>query len=209
MKALFAFAISCCLLGVLAIALATRGTAAPPPAAATDEPKASWTAQLERIADVVTVIMDGDDCRSIVTERAEDWMHRKNLRGRFDASDNYDVHFEPFRRNKKLLIRLGMLADFPVSCTLWLRSRKQPDKIHCVIRQKQDWSRYYRFGTLLQDVRQEMRPVLDDGRRVTLSNGRRDLCTVLTPVKDSLGDVVGFVEVCARPPGAEGRRSSP
>jgi hypothetical protein len=194
--------------GVLAGAIPQGRAADPSPAAAADPspapaapapPTPAWIAKLEQIADIATVILDGDDCMTIVTDRAEQYVHVQDPRDQFRGSDNYDVNFEPFRRNKKLLIRLSRLADFPVDCNLWLRTKAKPEMVHMVIRQVNSWSRYWDFGEMARNPSDHMKEALA-GKRVTIPADRGNLVAVLTPVRDSLGDVVGFVEVCAPKP---------
>lgn len=155
-------------------------------------------AKLDGIGRVASIIMDGDDCLTIVTDRAEEWLFRRHPQDQWFASDNYDVNFEPFVRNKKLLIRLSKLEEFPIDCNLWLKTKGNPDKIHLVIRQVNGFSQWYSFGQLAIDPPAEMKKVLDTGERVTVAGGRSDYVSVLAPVRTALGDVIGLVEVTTR-----------
>lgn len=155
-------------------------------------------ARLDELAAIGSVMVDGDECLQIVTDRAAELMFRVDPRDRWAGSDNYDVNFEPFIRTKKLLIRLGRLADFPVDCNLWMICKKRPKMVHMVIRQLNGWSQWYRFGQLAIDPPAEMKRVLSTGQRVTVEGKLGDRVSVLSPVRNSLGDVVGLLEICTR-----------
>jgi len=181
-------------LSLLAVAgWARRGRAE----AAADRPD-PMLEELRNIARVASVIMDGDDCLDIVTERAAELMFLTHPRDRWYGSDNYDVNHEVFVRNKKLLIRLSRLASFPVDCNLWMKCKKRPEKIHLVIRQVNGYSQWYSFGQMAIDPPPEMKKVLETGRPLTVAGRRSDYVSVLAPVFNSLEEVVGLVEVVSR-----------
>ena len=48
------------------------------------------------------------------------------------------------------------------------------------------------------DPTEEMKRVFDKGDRVTIRADRSDYISVLAPVRDSLDEIVGFVEICTR-----------
>ena len=154
--------------------------------------------QLAELAGLCTELIDGDRCWKIVTDRAEDWMFKKFPGDEWAGNDNYDVNLEAFRTTKKELIRLSRLSTFPVDCNLWMRIRNRPDQVNAVIRQAKDWSRWYRFGQMAISPTAEMQRALA-GEQVKVSDSRSNLVSVLAPVRNSRGEVVGFVEVCHGP----------
>lgn len=155
-------------------------------------------AKLKEIAHIATTILDGDECASIVTERAEKWLFKKHPKDRWFGSDNYDVKQDVFIRHKKLLIRLSRLAEFPCDCNLWLKIRIRPEKIGMVIRQRNGLQQFYRFGQQAIDPPPEFKNVLEKGETVVIEGKKSDYISVLTPVRNSLDEVVGLVEVCTR-----------
>jgi hypothetical protein len=58
-------------------------------------------------------------------------------------------------------------------------------------------SQFWTWGVLVQDATPEMVDVLSHGRQRTVSKDG-NLVSVLAPVYNSLGDVVGLVEVVSR-----------
>jgi hypothetical protein len=152
--------------------------------------------ELERLARVATAVVDGDEVEKIMTPRALDKMFRVDPRDRWAGHDNFDVHDRPYIAVKKLLRRVATIAPFPVDCNLWTGFRERPDLIQVLIRQVNEISGYWRFGDLYQPMPSEMKEVLDTGKPKTMRRG--NVVSVLTPVFNSLGDVVGLIEVAAR-----------
>jgi hypothetical protein len=152
--------------------------------------------QLQELGRLASEHLQGDDCRGIVTDRAEKWLFQQHPEDRWFAMDNYDVNHRAFIKVKKELIRIGRLAAFPVDCNLWLRTRDRSDKVHAVIRQVNGWSQWYEFGQMTIDPVEEMARALR-GTAVLVQNRRPGLVSVLAPVADSSREVVGFVEVCS------------
>src|SRR5438045_7033787 len=78
-------------------------------------PEASVTMQkeLQDVARVGSVMLDGDVCQKIVTEQAKGFLFATDSRDRFLAGDNYDVDDVAFNTVKKTLTRLSHLASFP------------------------------------------------------------------------------------------------
>jgi hypothetical protein len=153
--------------------------------------------QLDELARVASVMVDGDIVRRIVTDRAMASILKVDKRDPFLASDNYDVNHEPFIQTKKTLIRLSRLVDFPCDVNLWMPLATDPPRIHIVIRNANEMSQFWVWGALHQEMFPPMKQVLDTGRRVTVSE-KPGWISVLAPVADSLGDRVGLVEVVAR-----------
>ncbi len=149
--------------------------------------------ELDHIARVAGAMVDGDVCRRIVTARALDYMFKTDPHDRFLAGDNYDVNDAEFNVTKKTLIRLARLAPFPCDVNLWMPIRGHPGKIQAVVRNVLDLSQFYVFGAMYQDMFPPMQTVLETGRRITVKE-KPGLISVLSPVYDSLGDIVGLVE---------------
>ena len=153
--------------------------------------------ELDHIASVAGVMVDGDLCRRIVTPRALEYMFKIDPHDRFLAGDNYDVNDAEFNSAKKTLIRLSRLAPFACDVNLWMPIPGHPDKVQVVIRNVHELSQFWVFGAVNQDMFPPMREVLESGKRVTVKQ-RHGMISVLGPVYDSLGDVAGLVEVVAQ-----------
>ncbi len=157
----------------------------------------SFTRALEEAARVATVMVDGDQCRHIVTERAWKYMFQNDPRDKYLYSDNYDVDDQAFQSVKKTLIRLGRLVPFPADANLWLPVPGHPDKIHVTIRNAHELSQFWPWGALFQEMPAPMKTVLETGRQMTVTQ-KPGWVSVLAPVYDSLGDIVGLVEIAAQ-----------
>lgn len=153
--------------------------------------------QLDEIARVASVMVDGDVCQRIVTPRALGFMSKKDPRDQWADSDNYDVDDAAFNRVKKTLIRLSMLADFPLDVNLWLPAPGTPARVQIAIRNRNELSQFWDWGKLSQEMFPEMRTVLTTGKRVTVKQ-KTGLISVLAPVRNSLDEIVGLVEVVTR-----------
>jgi len=82
--------------------------------------------ELEDVARVGSVMVDGDVCQKIVTEQAKGFLFATDPRDRFLAGDNYDVDDVAFNTVKKILTRLSHLASFPADVICGCRSRGTP-----------------------------------------------------------------------------------
>lgn len=153
--------------------------------------------ELDDAARVASVMVDGDACRKIVTPRAMDYLLRTDGDDRFLASDNYEVNYAAFDAVKKTLIRISRLVSFPADANLWMPIPGHPDKIRVVIRNANELSQFWPWGALYQDMVPEMKTVLATGRRLTVAR-KAGWVSVLTPVSDSLGDIVAVVEVASQ-----------
>ncbi len=191
--------IAIALAGSMGLLLAARGERTQPAATTQPKPVKTVESQLDEVGRIASALVDGELASDIVTDRAAKLMFRKDPNDPYAGPDNYDVNFEPFMQTKKLLIRLEGLVDFPVNCNLWMRCKGQPDLVHIVIRQNPGWSQFYTWGMQASEPTPEMTRVLEKGERVFVrAKPPRDHVVVLAPIRDSLGDVVGFVEVVTR-----------
>jgi hypothetical protein len=149
-------------------------------------------------------MLDGDVCRRIMTERAVSYLLKTDPRDPWAASDNFDVHHKPYIETKKTLIRLSKLVSHPCDVNLWMPVPGEPvpadsGKIQILIRNVNEWSQFWTWGVLTQETPEVMKQVLQTGRRETVMQ-KPGMISVLAPVFDSLGDVVGLVEVVAFQP---------
>jgi hypothetical protein len=158
---------------------------------------ADMARRLEEVARVASVMVDGDLAKRIVTERALSYLLKQDPRDPYLASDNYDVNHEAFIQTKKTLMRLARLVDFPCDVNLWMPIPTDPPRIHIVIRNVNEFSRFWTWGALHQEMFPEMRRVLETGKPLRVDD-RPGWIAVLAPVYDGLGDVVGLVEVVSR-----------
>lgn len=152
---------------------------------------------MREIARVASVMLDGDQCKRIVTPQALAAMFADNPKDKYAASDDYNVDHATFIAVKKTLIRLSRLAAFPNDVNLWMPLAAKPGKIHIVIRNVNELSQFWPWGALHQDMHPSMQTVLEKGE-VQVVREKPGLTSVLAPVYDSLGDIVGLVEVVSR-----------
>jgi hypothetical protein len=163
--------------------------------------------ELDRIARIAGVMVDGDICQRIVTARALSFMFKSDPNDPFLAGDNYDVNDAEFNATKKTLIRLARLAPFPCDVNLWMPIKEHPGKVAVVIRNVHELSQFWVFGALYQDMFPPMQAVLETGRRVTVTD-KPGMISVLGPIYDSLGDTVGLVEAVTTDPPPGGALSA-
>jgi hypothetical protein len=149
--------------------------------------------ELSEIARVATIMIDGDVCQHIVTKRALAHMLHNDPRDEWQAGDNYEVNDEAFIQTKKTLIRLAMLAPYPVNVNLWMPVPTTHD-IQLVIENKYNLSQFWTFGDLRQAMPPVMQEVLKTGKPSTVQKAP-GMLSVLAPVRNSLGEIVGLVEV--------------
>lgn len=164
---------------------------------AQERSKETLARDLEQVARVASVMMEGDVCERIMTSRALEKMFMIDPNDRWAGSDNFDVNHEPFVRAKKTLIRLSRLVPYPVDCNLWMPFKQDPKKIQILIRNRHEMSQFWDWGVLFQDQTPEMVAALETGRPQTVAQ-KGDFVSVLAPVYNSLGDRVGLVEVVSR-----------
>ena len=155
--------------------------------------------ELDDVARTATVMVDGDTCRHIVTPRALEYMFKNDPRDQWVAGDNYEVNDAAFIAVKKTLLRLSHLVPFPCDVNLWMPIDGHPDKVRIVIRNVHEMSQFWPWGALYQDMIPQMKQVLETGRRVTVTE-KPGWVSVLAPVYNSLGDIVGLVEAVTQHP---------
>lgn len=150
--------------------------------------------ELDRVARAATVMVDGDVCRRIQTPRSLRYLLEKDPRDPWRDSDNYDVDHEAFIGTKKTLMRLARLCPRACDVNLWMPVAASPERVQVVIRNVNEMSQFWTWGALHQPMPVEMKKVLETGERSTVRR-RPGMISVLAPVHDSLGDIVGLVEV--------------
>jgi chaperonin GroEL (HSP60 family) len=85
-----------------------------------------------------------------------------------------------------------MIATYPVDVNLWMPVPNTQD-IQVVIRNKHELSQFWN-GEVRQAMPASMQQVLKTGTRVTVTE-KPGMVSVLAPVRNSLGEIVGLVEV--------------
>lgn len=158
---------------------------------------AAMRQELDNVARVGSVMVDGDVCQKIVTPLAKDYMFKVDPQNPWQAGDNYDVNDMAFNTTKKTLIRLSHLTPFPSDVNLWMPIDGHPGKIQMVIRNRNEMSQFWHWGDIYQDLPPAMAAVLKTGDRQTVSN-RAGWISALAPVYNSLGDRVGVIEAVSR-----------
>ena len=153
--------------------------------------------ELEEVARIATVMIDGDACRRIQTPRSREFLLKQDKRDPWIGSDNYDVDHQAFIQTKKTLIRLSRLAAQPCDVSLWMPVESQPSRVQIMVRNVNEMSQFWTWGAMHQPMFPEMKQVLETGQRVRVAK-RPGMLSVLAPVYDSLGDIVGLVEVAGR-----------
>ena len=170
-----------------------------PLASAQGDPDAlsSKRQELDVAARVGSVMVDGDVCQKIVTPLAKEFMFKVDPRDEFLAGDNYDVDDVAFNTTKKMLIRLSHLTSFPSDVNLWMPIDGHPGKIQMVVRNKNEMSQFWHWGDVYQDMIPQMATVLKTGQRAAVMD-QPGWVSVLAPVYNSLGDIVGLIEAVSR-----------
>ena len=155
---------------------------------------------LREIARVASGVFDGEDCGTLLTHRAMDYLAAGAVPGeRFAVGDNIDYDAPRFERAKKLLLRLQRLAPegLEVQCILWAPVTRTTDKV--VQEVFNGGPTRWRLSTDAVDIEPPMKQVMETGEPVELTDG--NVLSVLAPVRNSLQDVTGFIEVSGTAPG--------
>ena len=153
--------------------------------------------EMDRVARAATVMIDGDVCQKIQTQRSLDFLLKTDPKDPYLASDNYDVDHESFLRTKKTLMRLARLCPLECDVNLWMPVLSSPGKIQVMIRNVYELSSFWKWGDLHQPTPPEMQTVLETGKRVTV-RAHRGMISVLSPVYNSLGEIVALAEVASQ-----------
>ena len=161
--------------------------------------RASVARDLDEIGRIACVMVDGDLCRQIMTRRSLERMFVVDPKDPWAASDDFNVNHEPYIQVKKTLIRLSRLLTYPCDVNLWMPFENRPDKIQILIRNANEWSQFWTWGDLNQDMIPVMKQVLETGVRQTVTQ-KAGMISVLAPVRDSLDEIVGLVEVVSLDP---------
>ncbi|HYK91852.1 MAG TPA: hypothetical protein VE398_24010 [Acidobacteriota bacterium] len=161
--------------------------------------KESVARDLDELARIASVMVDGDLCRTIMSKRSLDRMFVVDPKDPWAASDDFNVNYEPYIRVKKTLTRLSRLLPYPCDVNLWMPFEGRPDKIQILIRNVNELSQFWTWGDLTQDMVPEMKQVLETGARTTVMR-KAGLVSVLAPVRNSLGDIVALLETVSLDP---------
>jgi len=158
---------------------------------------------LKQVGRVAEVMIDGDLAGRIITDRAAHYIANPDPKHRFLAGDYYDVDHANFLLMKKTLLRLEKLASFPCNATLWVRVKGTDGLITAAVQNGQ-LHRYYRFGEGGRQAEGELAECLATGQVIAAPiQDSDDYLTVLAPVRNSLGDVVGCLELTAAHPASK------
>jgi hypothetical protein len=152
-------------------------------------------------------MVDGDEARRILTERAMHHIAHPDPDYRFLSADYLNFEHGVFDHMKKTLLRLERLADAVYGrrcCTaLWVPVEGRAGQVTLAV-QNGSVHRYYRFGQASMDAPEEMARCFESKAVVVAPlEHPSGTITVLAPVLDSLGDVSGVVELSALHPDAQ------
>jgi hypothetical protein len=159
---------------------------------------AKLTAALRETARVASVMVDGDVMARVISERAMEHLINPDPQFKHMAGDYYDVDHASFLLVKKTLLRLQKLVEFPCDTSLWQVVPGAEGYVTLVV-QNGALHRYYQWAEPKHEMAPEMKQCVSSGE-VTLAPEDERTVTVLAPVRDSLGDVVGFVELTSPNP---------
>ena len=152
--------------------------------------------ELTRLARIASGLVDGEDVKQIITEHAMTNIAKPDTRYRFLSADHYDVEHAPFLRMKKLLMRIERLANVVVNGAIWVRV-PETDAVTVALHNGPH-HRYYQFGSLQRQMPPEMKRAFETGETVAAPRSDDDThAAVLAPIRDSLQDIVGVVELTA------------
>jgi hypothetical protein len=159
-------------------------------------------AALSGLARIASVLIDGDEARRTITERAYFYATDPYPQHQYMAGDQFDVDLARHDRLKKFLLRLETLADLRCNAGVWMRLPGAPDRV-TVACHNGALHRWYRFGESARALEPEMRACAEGGAVVIARpTAELRLVTALGPIRDSLGDVIGFIELTAADPTA-------
>jgi hypothetical protein len=155
---------------------------------------------LTEVARVASAMVDGDEAKRILTDRAMRHVAHPDPEYRFLSGDYYDVDHDTFLRMKKTLLRLERLLDFACDTALWIRVKGMEEYVTLAV-QNGAVHRYYRFGQEKMELPPEMAACIETGQTIVAPlEHASGTITVLAPVFDSLGEAAGVVELSAMHP---------
>jgi len=164
---------------------------------------ASKTDQLLELGRIGSALLDGDELGRIIADRSYYHIAHPTPGFRHMSGDYYDVDHVRFLHWKKMLMRLETLVDFPSNAAVWLRVKGLEDHLTVAVHNG-SIHRYYRFGEEKRPPEPEMQQVLDRGEAVCApADHPSGTVTVLAPIRNSLQDVVGVLELSALSASAE------
>jgi hypothetical protein len=162
---------------------------------------ASALAELARIA---SALIDGDEARRTITRRAYFYATDPYPQHIYMAGDQLDFDLARHDRLKKFLLRLETLAGVRCNAGVWVRMPGAEERV-TVVCHNGSLHRWYRFGESARPLEPEMRACAEAGAVVVARpTAATPLVTALGPIRDSLEDIVGFIELTARDPTAAG-----
>ena len=151
-------------------------------------------AELARLGEIASGLIDGEEVKAIVLPSAMEQIIEPDPNHPYMAGDSFDVDMEVFLRVKKLLLRIERLGELEVDSSVWIPVRGRDEAT--VILHNGTRHRWYIFGQLKLATPPELREVFESGRIRLVPPGEGDtLATALAPIRDSLGDVIGAVEL--------------
>jgi hypothetical protein len=154
-------------------------------------------ARLDEVARIASVMVDGDVCERILTKRARERLLNVDPRDQWAAADNFDVDHPSYILIKKTLIRLARLGPAHTDVNLWMPVDGSNERVQILVRNANEISQFWKWGDLHQPATPEMKELLRTAKRRTIA-GKNGFVSVIAPVSNSLGDVVGFVEVVSQ-----------
>lgn len=156
--------------------------------------------ELRNLARIGAVMVDGDVAMRIISTKSAYHIANPHPKFRYMAGDYYNVDHASFLLLKKTLLRLQRLVSFMCDATLWVRVEGTEDLITVAV-QNGRLHRYYRFGENGRKMEGDLAKCIKSGKVITAPvSGSDKYLTVLAPVSDSLGEVIGCVEFSAEYP---------
>jgi len=157
-------------------------------------------AAMTELARVASIMVDGEEVLRLAAGRTP--YHVACPDPLYDGVDGKpcDAWLLGFLRMKKTLRRLETLVEFTCNTALWTNPPERDGRM-ALLMHNGNVHRYYVFGDVEMETPPEMSEVMAGGEATTVEGG--DRLTVLTPLLDSLGDVVGIVELTAEDPAAK------
>jgi len=158
---------------------------------------------LKDAARVASVMVDGDEATRIITDRAMRHIANPDPQFRFMSGDYYDVDHDTFLRMKKTLLRLERLLPFACHTALWVKIKGMENHLTVAV-QNGSLHRYWTWAEQKRPIEAEMAACIRSGEIVEAPiDHPSHTLTVLAPVRNSLGDVVGLVEFTSKNPAAK------